>query len=40
MACAASAVRQAENGREICKRILEEADIKVDIIDGKLRGAC
>ncbi|MGD2022982.1 MAG: exopolyphosphatase [Desulfobacterales bacterium] len=35
MACATSAMREAENGPEICKRILEEADIKVDIIDGK-----
>jgi exopolyphosphatase/guanosine-5'-triphosphate,3'-diphosphate pyrophosphatase len=35
MACATSAMREAENGPQICKRILEEADIKVDIIDGK-----
>jgi len=35
MACATSAMREAENGPEICKRILAEADIKVDIIDGK-----
>jgi exopolyphosphatase/guanosine-5'-triphosphate,3'-diphosphate pyrophosphatase len=35
MACATSAMRVAENGPEICKRILEETDIKVDIIDGK-----
>ena len=35
MACATSAMREAENGPEICKRILEESDIKVDIIDGK-----
>ena len=35
MACATSAMREAENGPEICRRILEEADIKVDIIDGK-----
>ena len=35
MACATSAMREAENGPEICKRILQEADIKVDIIDGK-----
>lgn len=35
MACATSAMREAKNGPQICKRILEEADIKVDIIDGK-----
>ena len=35
MACATSAMREAENGPEICRRILEEADLKVDIIDGK-----
>jgi len=35
MACATSAMRVAENGPEICKRILEETDIKVNIIDGK-----
>jgi len=35
MACATSAMREAENGPEICKRILQEADIKIDIIDGK-----
>jgi len=34
MACATSAMREAENGPEICNRILAEADIKVDIIDG------
>jgi exopolyphosphatase/guanosine-5'-triphosphate,3'-diphosphate pyrophosphatase len=35
MACATSAMRVAKNGPEICKRILEKTDIKVDIIDGK-----
>jgi len=35
MACATSAMREAENGPEICKRILQESDIKIDIIDGK-----
>lgn len=34
MACATSAMREAENGPEICNRILAEANIKVDIIDG------
>jgi exopolyphosphatase/guanosine-5'-triphosphate,3'-diphosphate pyrophosphatase len=35
MACATSAMHVAKNGPEICKRILEKTDIKVDIIDGK-----
>jgi exopolyphosphatase/guanosine-5'-triphosphate,3'-diphosphate pyrophosphatase len=35
MACATSAMREAENGPEICNQILAEADIKIDIIDGK-----
>jgi exopolyphosphatase/guanosine-5'-triphosphate,3'-diphosphate pyrophosphatase len=35
MACATSAMREAENGPQICERILKEADLKVDIIDGK-----
>ena len=35
MACATSAMREAQNGPEICERILQEAGIKVDIIDGK-----
>ncbi|MBT8372841.1 MAG: exopolyphosphatase [Deltaproteobacteria bacterium] len=35
MACATSAMREAENGPEIRERILREAGIKVDIIDGK-----
>ncbi|MDX1708548.1 MAG: exopolyphosphatase [Desulfobacterales bacterium] len=35
MACATSAMREAENGPEICDRILAEAGIKIDIIDGK-----
>jgi exopolyphosphatase/guanosine-5'-triphosphate,3'-diphosphate pyrophosphatase len=34
MACATSAMREAENGPEICDRIFTEAGIKVDIIDG------
>mgnify|MGYP000697640648 FL=1 len=34
MACATSAMREAENGPEICNRIFAEANIKVDIIDG------
>ncbi len=35
MACATSAMREADNGPQICDRILAESDIKVDIIDGK-----
>ena len=35
MACATSAMREAENGPEISDRILTEANIKIDIIDGK-----
>ena len=35
MACATSAMREAENGPEIRDQILREAGIKVDIIDGK-----
>jgi len=33
MACATSAMREAVNGPEICKRILEEADIKIDYLN-------
>jgi exopolyphosphatase/guanosine-5'-triphosphate,3'-diphosphate pyrophosphatase len=35
MACATSAMREAENGPEICERILKESGIQVNIIDGK-----
>jgi exopolyphosphatase/guanosine-5'-triphosphate,3'-diphosphate pyrophosphatase len=35
MACATSAMREAENGPQICQRILKEAGLKIDIIDGK-----
>ena len=35
MACATSAMREAENGPEIRERILNESGIEVDIIDGK-----
>ncbi|MCY1633124.1 Ppx/GppA phosphatase family protein [Marinifilum sp. D737] len=34
-ACATSAMREAANGPEIIKRIEDESDIKIDIIDGK-----
>jgi exopolyphosphatase/guanosine-5'-triphosphate,3'-diphosphate pyrophosphatase len=35
MACATSAMREAENSSEICERIIEQTGINVDIIDGK-----
>ena len=35
MACATSAMREAYNGKEVADMILEQADIKIDIIDGK-----
>ena len=35
MACATSAMREAENGPEICERIREASGIPVEIIDGK-----
>jgi exopolyphosphatase/guanosine-5'-triphosphate,3'-diphosphate pyrophosphatase len=35
MACATSAMREAENGPQICERILKETGIKIEIIDGK-----
>lgn len=34
-ACATSAMREAENGSQICERILMDAGIKIEIIDGK-----
>ena len=35
MACATSAMREAENGPEICERIREASGIQIEIIDGK-----
>ena len=35
MACGTSALREAENGKKITDRIKEQANVKVDIIDGK-----
>ena len=35
MACATSAMREAENGPEICERIREASGIQLEIIDGK-----
>ena len=34
MACATSAMREAENGADIAKEVLEELDLKIRIIDG------
>lgn len=39
MACATSAMREAYNGKEVAERIEEEADIKIEIIDGKKEAA-
>ncbi|MCD2258682.1 Ppx/GppA phosphatase family protein [Psychroserpens luteolus] len=38
-ACATSAMREATNGREITKLILEQANIDIDIIDGEEEAA-
>lgn len=35
LACGTSALREAENGKKITERIKEEANVKVEIIDGK-----
>ena len=35
MACATSAMREAENGPDICERILKESGIQINIIDGQ-----
>jgi exopolyphosphatase/guanosine-5'-triphosphate,3'-diphosphate pyrophosphatase len=34
-ACATSAMREAQNGSQICRRIREKAGIEIQIIDGK-----
>ncbi|RYD85143.1 MAG: exopolyphosphatase, partial [Sphingobacteriales bacterium] len=39
MACATSAMREAYNGQEVADIIEREADIKIDIIDGKKEAA-
>ncbi|OIQ28591.1 MAG: exopolyphosphatase [Bacteroidetes bacterium MedPE-SWsnd-G2] len=38
-ACATSAMREASNGEELVKRILERSEVKIDIIDGKEEAA-
>jgi len=38
-ACATSAMREAYNGRDIVDLIKKKADIKIDIIDGKMEAA-
>ncbi|WP_158976352.1 Ppx/GppA phosphatase family protein [Cellulophaga sp. L1A9] len=39
MACATSAMREANNGLEIIKRVKDEADISIELIDGKREAA-
>lgn len=39
MACATSAMREANNGLEIIKRVKDEADIQIELIDGKREAA-
>src|SRR5690606_10615855 len=39
MACATSAMREAYNGKEVADLIEREADIKIEIIDGKTEAA-
>ncbi len=38
-ACATSAMRDAKNGQEIIERVKKEADINIEIIDGKTEAA-
>ncbi|RPE00081.1 exopolyphosphatase [Aureibaculum marinum] len=38
-ACATSAIREATNGKEVVKKILEETGVKIDIIDGESEAA-
>ena len=39
MACATSAMREAENGVEIVEKIIKKSGISIDIIDGKQEAA-
>lgn len=38
-ACATSAMREAENGKEVAQAILDTTEVKIDIIDGKKEAA-
>ena len=38
-ACATSAMREAENGKEVAESILDNTEVKIDIIDGKKEAA-
>lgn len=38
-ACATSAMREAENGKDVSKLILEKSEIKIDIIEGEEEAA-
>lgn len=38
-ACATSAMREASNNKEVMQRILEETDIKINLIDGETEAA-
>nr|WP_202405967.1 exopolyphosphatase [Hufsiella ginkgonis] len=35
MACATSAMREAKNGKEIVKKVLDEANIELEIVEGQ-----
>lgn len=39
MACATSAIREANNGYEIVERIYEDSGVKIEVIDGKKEAA-
>lgn len=39
MACATSAMREADNGKEVAERIAKESGIDIEIIDGKKEAA-
>jgi len=39
MACATSAMREADNGKKVIKKILKKSKIKIDIISGKEEAA-
>lgn len=38
-ACATSAMREADNGKEVARAILNKSNIKIDIIDGEVEAA-